>query len=80
MTLDCQLNNANAFGEKIPPITTSSGHYAIPIKKAKQVITKQYSATAPEMTTSLTPNLKTACSKTPVSIGPSKQGQTTPTN
>ena len=42
MTLDFQRDNANAFEEEIPLITTSSGHYAMPMTKVKQVITKQY--------------------------------------
>ena len=43
MTLDFQNDIANAFGEKIPLITTSSGHYAIVITKVKQIITKKLS-------------------------------------
>ena len=37
LTLDFQYNIANAFGEKIPLMTTSSGHYAIHITNAKQI-------------------------------------------
>ena len=43
MTLDFQNDIANAFGEKIPLITTSSGHYAIAVTKVKQIITKKLS-------------------------------------
>ena len=43
MILDFQNDITDAFGEKIPTITTSSGHYAIPITKAKQIIIKQHS-------------------------------------
>ena len=33
MTLDFQRDNANAFEEEIPLITTSSRHYAMPMTK-----------------------------------------------
>ena len=38
MKLNFQNDTINIFGENIPLITTSSGHYAIPITKAKQLI------------------------------------------
>ena len=46
MTLDFQSDIVNVFGEK----TTSSGHYAIPITKAKQIITKQHSPGTSQVT------------------------------
>ena len=58
MTLDLDFQNdiANAFGEKIqiPVIKTSSGHYAIPITKAKQIITKQHSPAISQVTLTVT--------------------------
>ena len=56
MTLDFQNDIANAFGEKIqiPVIKTSSGHYAIPITKAKQIITKQHSPAISQDTLTVT--------------------------
>ena len=50
MTLDFQNDIANAFGEKIPLITTSSGHYAIPITKVKQIITKEHCSATSKVT------------------------------
>ena len=38
MKLNFQNDTINIFDENIPLITTSSGHYAIPIMKAKQLI------------------------------------------
>ena len=38
MKLNFQNDTINIFNENIPLITTSSGHYAIPITKAKQLI------------------------------------------
>ena len=38
MKLNFQNDTINIFHENIPLITTSSGHYAIPIMKAKQII------------------------------------------
>ena len=38
MKLNFQNDTINIFDENIPLITTSSGHYAIPITKAKQLI------------------------------------------
>ena len=54
MTLDFQNDITNAFGEKIPFITTSSGHYAIPITKAKQIIMKQHSPATSQATLTVT--------------------------
>ena len=50
MTLDFQNDIANVCGEKIPLIKTSSGHYIIPITKAKQIITKQHSPATSQVT------------------------------
>ena len=52
MTLDFQ-NITIAFGEKIPVITTSSGHYAILVTKAKQ-ITKQHPPATSQVTLTVT--------------------------
>ena len=38
MTINFQNDTINAFGVNIPLITTSSGHYAIPLTPAKQLI------------------------------------------
>ena len=48
MTLDFQ-NITIAFGEKIPVITTSSGHYTRLVTKTKQ-ITKQHPPATPQVT------------------------------
>ena len=37
MKINFQNDTINAFGENIPLITTTSGHYAIPLTQAKQV-------------------------------------------
>ena len=38
MKLNFENDTINIFDENIPLITTSSGHYAVPITKAKQLI------------------------------------------
>ena len=54
MTLTFQNEIANAFAEKIPLITASSGHYAIPKTKAEQIITKQHSPATSQVTLTVT--------------------------
>ena len=54
MTVDFQNDIASAFGEKIPLITTSSGHYTMPVTKTKQIITKQHSPATPQVTLTVT--------------------------
>ena len=54
MTLGFQNDIVNAFGEKSPLITTSSGHYIICITKAKQIITKRHSPATSRVTLTVT--------------------------
>lgn len=58
ITVDFQNDIVNAFGEKTPLITTSSGYYAIPITKAKQIIIKQHFPATSQVTSTVT-NTKT---------------------
>ena len=41
MKINFQNDTINAFGQNIPLVTTSSGHYAIPLTPAKQAIRKR---------------------------------------
>ena len=54
MTVDFQNDIVNAFGEKTPLITVSSGYYAIPITKAKQIIIKQHFPATSQVTSTVT--------------------------
>ena len=54
MTLNLEQDITNAFGEKIPFISTINGYYPIPIKKAKQVIKKLYLPTTPQVILTVT--------------------------
>ena len=56
MKINFQNDNINVFGEKIPLVTTTSGHYALPLTQAKQAINNINRDSSSNITLTLTEN------------------------